>query len=306
MNTQVKEKIDEPIDVVVNEEQDGSATVELPENLAPIPNDDDDHPNDTADERLAKKTKRREKREIAKATTSEKEIRLELLRKENEEMKARLAVVEKKTHVADIARIDHALTQVDEKAQFAKIKMSEAMRAGDGDAFNAAQEMWDEARTAQRDLKALKESQIRPSQNNSIPDPMLQRQANDWMERNSWFNPNGNDSDSRIAKVIDEDLVKEGWNPKSSEYWEELDNRLHKYLPHRYNDDMDVKPSARRPRSVVTSSGRESTNGSSNRTTFTLSPEQVRAIKDAGMWDDPTKRAKMVQRYAQHARNNSY
>jgi len=35
-------------------------------------------------------------------------------------------------------------------------------------------------------------------------------------------------------------------------------------------------------------------------------PEQVRAMKDAGFWDDPDKRSKMIKRYAQEARNNSY
>jgi hypothetical protein len=69
---------------------------------------------------------------------------------------------------------------------------------------------------------------------------------------------------------------------------------------------MDVKPSAKRPRSVVTSTGRESVNGSSNRSTFVLKPEQVRAMKDAGFWDDQEKRARMIKRYAQEARNNSY
>jgi hypothetical protein len=28
-------------------------------------------------------------------------------------------------------------------------------------------------------------------------------------------------------------------------------------------------------------------------------------MKDAGFWDDPQKRAKMIKRYAQEARNNS-
>jgi len=77
-------------------------------------------------------------------------------------------------------------------------------------------------------------------------------------------------------------------------------------LPHKYNDSTDVRSSTKRPRSVVTSSGRESVNGSTNRNTFVLQPEQVRAMKDAGMWDDPQKRAKMIKRYAQEARNNSY
>ena len=88
--------------------------------------------------------------------------------------------------------------------------------------------------------------------------------------------------------------------PKSQEYWEELDNRLAKYLPHRYSNVVEnsVNPSTRRPRTVVTSSGRESASSSGGKNTFTLTPDQVRAMKDAGMWDDPEKRAKMIRRYA--------
>jgi hypothetical protein len=125
------------------------------------------------------------------------------------------------------------------------------------------------------------------------------------MESNRWYDPNGRDPDSKVALTIDAALADEGWDPKTSEYWEELDNRLQKYLPHRYTDAVDEKPFQRKPRNVVTSSGRESASSTSGgRNTFTLNPEQVRAMKDAGMWDDPERRAKMIRRYALEARNN--
>jgi len=314
MSTDTEEKLD----ITVKEESDGSAVVDLPEDLAPeedieekadggsVPDDGgEDHPDDTQAIREARRAKRKYKKEIAKATSSEKEAQLNLLRRQNEALMERLAVVERKTHSADLARIDKAIEDQELRLQYAKMKMSEAMQSQDGDAFNKAQEMWDETRTAIRDLKGFKEAQVKPQQTNNIPDPKVQRYASDWMERNSWYNPNGSDTDSRIAKVIDEDLVKEGWNPADPEYWEELDNRLSKRINPRYNDDMDVKPSVKRPRSVQTGTGRETVNGSSNRTSFVLDPEKVRAMKDAGFWDDPQKRAKMIKRYAQEARNKN-
>jgi hypothetical protein len=110
-----------------------------------------------------------------------------------------------------------------------------------------------------------------------------------------------------VALTIDQALAEEGWDPKSPDYWDELDNRLQRYLPHRYTDNAGEKPAQRRPRNVVTGSGRENvtSSGSGGRNQFTLSPEQVRAMKDAGMWDDPEKRAKMIRRYAQEARQNN-
>jgi hypothetical protein len=123
------------------------------------------------------------------------------------------------------------------------------------------------------------------------------------MERNSWYKPDGKDIDSRIAKQVDETLTAEGWDPNTKDYWEELDNRLQRYVSHRYNANTDESPNQRsKPRGIVTGSGRESASRAGGKNTFTLSPEQVRAMKDAGFWDDSEKRNKMIKRYASEAR----
>jgi hypothetical protein len=105
--------------------------------------------------------------------------------------------------------------------------------------------------------------------------------------------------------TIDQSMAEEGWDPATQDYWKELDNRLSESLPRRYNDNSSEKPAQRRPRSVVTSGGREiaSSNSGGRGNTFTLTPDQVRAMKDAGMWDDSEKRNRMIKRYAQEARN---
>jgi hypothetical protein len=90
------------------------------------------------------------------------------------------------------------------------------------------------------------------------------------------------------------------------EYWEELDDRLQKLLPHRYTGTTDEEPRrTSRPRNVVTASGRNTPSSTGGANQFTLSRDQVQAMKDAGMWDDPVKRAKMVKRYAVESRNNA-
>jgi hypothetical protein len=123
------------------------------------------------------------------------------------------------------------------------------------------------------------------------------------MRDNDWYDPNGRDPDSKIALTLDQALSDEGWDPKTAEYWNELENRLQRYLPHRYNGENSGESySKKRHKSVMTSSGRESSSSGGGRNTFTLSQEQVRAMKDAGMWDDPDKRAKMTRRYIQEAR----
>ena len=324
---------DKDIDIKISEDKDGGAVVELPDHIpgdnAADDKDDDnnddeahaeggkvegddggdeDQPDDTEAIRAARRRRRKAKKEYVKQANVEKDIRLQNLLRQNQELQERLAVVERKTNSADLARMDKAIEDQELRLQYAKMKMAEATSASDGEAFSKAQDMWYETRRQVENLKAMKDAAVKTA---SAPAPSddnreLQRQAGRWMERNPWYDPQGDDEDSEIAKIIDQKLVKEGWNPNQSEYWEELDRRLQKRLPHRYTDDTDERPARARPRSVVTSSGRENFSGNGSKNTFVLKPEQVRAMKDAGFWDDPQKRAKMIKRYAIEARNNNY
>jgi hypothetical protein len=256
--------------------------------------------------RVARREERQLKKQIHKAKASESNHLINALKRQNEQMADRLAVLEKRTAGSDLARIDKAIEDGHLKLQYAKLKIKEATEMANGAALADAQEQWYESRRQVEALEALKKKVVSEPQQKNVPqapDPMLKRHAGDWMARNDWFDPEGGDTDSQVATKIDESLVKEGWDPKSSEYWEELDNRLSKYLPHRYNTDNDEKSSNRRPRSVVTSSGRESraTNKSNE---FYLSADRVKAIKDAGRWDNLTERNKMIRRYAEYDRMN--
>jgi hypothetical protein len=297
----------------IKEETDGSAVVELPDDLvpkeeeeAPIEKaeggevDDEDHPDDTEAVRAARRARRRAKKDLIKKTNEEKDRRLELLQRQNQELMERLAVVEKKTHSSDLARLDKAIEDEELRLQYAMAKLSDAGNRSNGAEMAKAQELWYETRGRVEALKRAKEQAAKSqTQETGAVNPQLMRHANQWMENNSWYDPTGNDEDSQIAKIIDQKLHKEGWDPSTEEYWDELDNRLQKRLPHRYNQYDEPR---RKPRSVVTGSGRESSPRGGNQ--FVLSPEQVRAMKDAGFWEDPDKRAKMIKRYAQEARRS--
>lgn len=315
----IEDKDNEIIDVT--EEVDGSAVIELPESI-PSPDVKIEEDSDEADEqarqreladggsvdpdaeavREAKRAKRRARKEYHKQVSVEKDTKLHMLERQNQELLERLSVVERKTQGGEIARINKAIEDQESKILFAKQKIKEATETGNGDLLTQAQEMWYDAKKQYESLEGLKKHSVQQPQHQTIqaPDPMVARYAGDWMSENPWYDPNGRDSDSKIALTIDQTMAEEGWNPKTQEYWEELDNRLAKYLPHRYIGEVEksVSPSTRRPRNIVTSSGRESASSSGGKNTFTLTPDQVRAMKDAGMWDDPDKRAKMIRRYA--------
>ena len=68
-------------------------------------------------------------------------MKLQHLERKNQELMERLSVVERKTHSADLARIDKAIEDQELRLQYAKMKISEAASASDGHAMAEAKEM---------------------------------------------------------------------------------------------------------------------------------------------------------------------
>lgn len=319
--TKTEEKIE------VFEAQDGSATVDLPENLLDLADggpieasegqsaadsgheaDDLDQPGDTDEVRQARRNRRRAKKDLIRRTNQEKDARLVHLQRENEEFKRRLSQLERNTKAESITRIDKGIEDANVRLEYAKMKLAEATQNQDGQAMVEAQTLWQTAQEEARRLLGAKqqaENELRRSQV-PVPDQGVQRLAADWMRRNNWYRVDGSDPDSRVAKKIDELMVTQGWNPSDPDYWDELDSRLQKELPHRYNGSSDDSRGVRRPRNVVGSSGREASAayGGVNRTQFVLSPERVKAMKEVGAWDNPERKARMIKQFIAYDRAN--
>jgi len=319
---EVKEKLE------VEEQNDGSATVEVPEkdlvpdtveeqngfDRAKESNDsndaDADHPDDDEELRAAKRNRRRAKKDLVRKTNQEKDVRLQALQRENEEFKRRLSQLERNTKAEHVVRIDKNIEDAQTRLEYAKMKIAEATQNQDGQGMVDAQLLLQNASDEVRQLKQMRnqadEELKRPQQNNA-QDPAIARRANEWVRRNSWYDSSLRDPDSKVAKKVDELMVAQGWNPTDPDYWDELDSRLQKELPHRYNDrNDDEKRNVRRPRNVVGSAGREASAsyGGSNRSQFVLSPERVKAMKDAGAWDNPERKAKMIKQFMAYDRAN--
>jgi hypothetical protein len=307
-------------DIKVTEEKDGSVIVDLPASLAqdepeekePAAQEaaaeddgDEDHPDDTDAVREARRARRRAKKDLMKKTREEKDQRLILLQRQNSELMERLAAVERRANSADMARFDQAINEEEMRLNFAMRKIKEATDNSDGEAMKQAQQLWYETRRKLDAMKATKTKATEQITNQpETVNPRIEKYANDWMAKNSWYKKDGKDEDSQIAKIIDAKLADEGWDPATEDYWEELEERLQKRLPHRYTDYQDEQPQRRRPKSVVTGSSQESSGPRSSGGTFVITPEQKRAMQDAGFWDDPEMRKKMIKRYALEARNN--
>ena len=311
--------------IEVEELNDGSATVDIPEkdlepevvdeqngfDRAKEANDADaDHPDDDEELRAAKRNRRRAKKDLVRKTNQEKDVRLAQMARENEEMKRRLSQLERNTKAEHVVRLDKNIEDAETRKEYAKLKIAEATQNQDGQAMVEAQMLLQAASDDVRELKQMRtnaDRELNRQPQNNAPDPSVQRRANEWVRRNSWYDSSLQDPDSKVAKKMDELMVAQGWDPKDPDYWDELDSRLQKELPHRYNDrNDDDRPNVRRPRNVVGSAGREASAayGGSNRSQFVLSPERVRAMKEAGAWDNADRKAKMIKQFMAYDRAN--
>ena len=321
-------------DVPIKEQEDGSvlAKVEVPEGFdedegvevelkeggkveASDDSEEDQAGDDEAadegetdDERERIREARREERKLKKELSKQREAsakhKISALERRNEELARRLAAVENTAASYQFAQIDKSLEDEATRVEYAKMKMVQAAQAGDVNAQMEYLEQLTEAKQRLQQVQHYKKEQLEaakaPKQN--VPNPTtteVQQNATKWLKKNSWFDPQARDTDSRIAKVIDQELAADGWDPSDSEYWEELDSRLSSRLPHRYT----AKGGSTR-RANPTASSRVSNAGAAKPGTITLSRERVSAIKDAGAWDDVEKRNKMIRAYAQYDREN--
>jgi hypothetical protein len=272
----------------VIEDQDGSAIVSVD-----LPEESGSPEESTSEMSEQNRNRRREKKERFRRINEEKDTQLTLLQRQNRELQERLSAVERRGVQSEIAGMDKKIQEEEERYKWAVDQTKKAVSEVDGETFASAMQVQSDAEKKLEYWRWKKQSMIEQAEAPPRADPRVIDHANRWMERNKWYNPNGGDTDSDIARVIDAQLAKENYDPTSQEYWEELDSRLRDRLPNKQ----------RRPRSVVTGSERESSAQASG-DSFYISPERVRAMKDAGFWDDPKMRAKMIKQYATWNRNN--
>jgi hypothetical protein len=314
------------LELQIAESEDGTASVVLPEAeenpqveqeaKSEFRTDDDfeDEPavKDEDPERQAIREARREerrlKKQIHREKTRESTSLINALKKQNEMLAERLAIIEKKTSGAELARVDKAIEDAGVQVEYAKMKLQEAVSSSDGEGAIQAQEMLYDARQRMEALSNIKKQATQqasqPKQNIQVPDPMVQRMVSDWMEENPWYDPRGENEESQITQVIDKQLTKEGYDPSTQDYWDELTYRVKKRLPE-ISNKMYNEPNVRsqRPRSVVTGSGRES-NATPKGNEYVLSSERVAALKEAGVWNNPEQKMKMINRFREWDKQN--
>jgi hypothetical protein len=272
-------------------------------------NGDSDDDNETEEDREKIREARREERKLKKELQKQRETsakhKISALEKRNEDLARRLAAVENTAASYQFAQLDKSIEDEATRVEYAKMKMLQAAQNNDAAAQIEYLEQLTDAKERLKQVQYYKKQQLdqakAPKQN--VPNDIsteVQRNATDWLKSNKWYDPQARDTDSKIAKVIDQDLASEGWDPADPEYWDELDNRLSARLPHRYA----AKSNTSNRRVSPTASTRVANPSNKSTTTITLSRERVQAIKDAGKWDDPIARSKAIKAYAAYDKQN--
>ena len=173
----------------------------------------------------------------------------------------------------------------------AKLALKNAIESQDVEAQIAAQQQlasitMDEARLnalkiAEQDVAPKeKEVNINPQQRQPQPQQQSDPRAEQWASKNSWF---GNDSAmTYTAFDIHKKLVEEeGFDPKSDEYYAEVDSRIRLEFPHKFDKVEDNTTKRARPAQNVASANRPAATG--RRKTVKLSPSQVAIAKRIGV-----------------------
>ena len=122
----------------------------------------------------------------------------------------------------------------------------------------------------------------------------IQEHIDSFQEKHPWWNSKGRDKDSKVVLRLDNEIAEEGYDPAEPEYWEELERRVREELPHRFSGENGAREQ-RSPR--VGAGSTEAGTRKLNKNYVKITPERKQAMIDAGAWDDPDKRKRMLKRY---------
>ena len=171
----------------------------------------------------------------------------------------------------------------------AKLALKNAIESQNVEAQIAAQEQianltMDGARL--NAMKVAEETKPEPSKDVNITpqrtqQPATDPKAEDWALRNPWF---GNDSAmTYTAFDLHKKLVEEeGFDPKTDEYYAEVDKRIRLEFPHKFDKVEDNTTERAKPVQNVASAKR-SASTSKGRKTVKLTPSQVAIAKRLGV-----------------------
>ena len=196
---------------------------------------------------------------------------------------------EKKFDTADNNYLKEFDARVDAQREQVKIKLKAAIEANDPNKIMeandeltqlAVQKEKAKLQMADREMRAKQLEEQRKFeveeakvQKDNVVIPKPSEKAKDWATKNTWF---GDDKImTQAAFSIHEELVGSGVEVESDEYYNEINNRMKGYFPHKFV----VEQEQRKPVQTVASAGRKQ----EGRRTVKLTKSQVAIAKKLGV-----------------------
>ena len=209
----------------------------------------------------------------------------EASQQENEQLKNKYSTVGK----GYVSEFEGRVTSA---VDAAKAKLKKAIEDNDTAAQVEAQEQLAAAKADTVSLSSLKASQkrdeeyvkqmqeqqaLQAQQMQQTQDYGVDYKAEDWAARNPWFKNKKTKHMRDVAMAHHEELLAEGFDPTSDEYYNEIDSYIREVFPNYFEQDKeDTKTETKQPVQTVASAVRKTKSG---RRVVKLTPSQVAIAK---------------------------
>lgn len=277
--------------------------------------------SEAPDERESIRERRRKEKQDRKqrrdTAIKRDKVELNFLRKRNEDLERRVSVQEKKSQNIEMGNLDQHLAVAQKELNLADQVIAKGVENQSGQDVQKALQYRDQAQKKIAQLERQKQQANIQQQQQQQPqtpvDDRVMALAQEFIDDNPWYDINGGNEESSIVNAIDASLTKEGFDPTTDEYWDELTERAAKRLPEKFEDFVDEVGDHEEPTPVkkkrvarggpAVGSGKEHAPASTRKEVY-ISPERKQAMMDHGVWDDPVLRQKYVKRYMEWDRAN--
>jgi len=182
--------------------------------------------------------------------------------------------------------IEDLSTSVEDRLNSAKEKLRQAITNRDVDSQIAANELIAKLTIDRERINFSKQQQESENTQKSVQQPVATQQqpvprpdpkAVEWAKKNDWYGDDEVMTES--AKAIHRELIRNGVDPSSEEYYNSIDNKIREYFPHKFqeeNVEVDSKPI--QPVASTTRSNKKA-----GRKVVRLTPSQVAMAKRLGV-----------------------
>jgi len=192
--------------------------------------------------------------------------------------------LQEKLKTSDEAMFSEYGNRVKSDLDIAKSNYKSAYDSGNTDGIIEAQEQIakltvesESLRRVANQKKTRVQTPVQTEQPKPTPAAAPHPKAQEWASKNNWF---GEDQPMTFASFgIHKELMDEGFDGKTDDYYQELDNRLYKTFPDRFNKNT----SSERPVQTVASPTRKTKAKSARNKVVKLTQSQVAVAKKLGV-----------------------